>query len=213
MKRWLAAFVLLVSLSAHADPITFTENFDAGLGAFSPSNLSPNPSGPGWFPGNSGIFPAHAGDPGAYAAANFLAATSGGILAWLFGPTLDFVGQTVSFFARTEDPSLGFLDGLILMVSSNGASTNPADFVPLLAISDLAGDWTQYSALLDTVGNGRIAFLYVVGDVDLANYIGLDTVSVSGGGGNVPEPGSLALIALGLGLAGLMRRRASRSAP
>ena len=119
-------------------------------------------------------------------------------------PELTFIGQLVSFYARTEDATLGFLDSITLMVSTNGASTNLSDFAPLLTIGpgSLLDSWTNYTALLGTIGSGRIAFVYGVGDVNDANYIGLDTITVA-----VPEPVSLALVGLGLGLIGVMRRR------
>ena len=215
MKKVIAALALFVSFGAHAGwaplaaPTALTENFDSGLGAFSPINASTDPVGSGWFPGNPGVFPAQAGAPGSYAASNFLVTNSGSIAAWLISPELTFTGQTVSFFARTEDATLGFLDGLTLMVSTAGASMNLGDFVPLFSIGPgaLADVWTQYSAVLGSLGSGRIAFLYGVADFDTANYVGVDTVSVTGGGTQVPEPASLALLGLGLGLIGLARRR------
>lgn len=214
MKKVVAALALVASLAVHADPTPiFVENFDSGLGAFSAINASSSPSGSGWFPGNAGVFTAQSGAPGAYAAANFLASNSGSIAAWLLSPELQFIGQTVSFFARTEDSTLGYFDSITLLVSTNGASTNLADFSPLLTIASgtMADSWTYYTALLGSIGTGRIAFLYSVADVNDANYVGLDTVSVTGGGiKQVPEPPSLALFGLGLGLVGYMLRRRNR---
>lgn len=204
MKKFIASLAMCVALGAHADPFRLTENFDSGLGQFTAINASTAPSGAGWFPGNSGIFPSQAGAPGAYAASNFLVSANGSIQAWLMSPELTFIGQLVSFYARTEDATLGFLDSITLMVSTNGSSTNLSDFAPLLTIGpgSLLDSWTNYTALLGTIGSGRIAFVYGVGDVNDANYIGLDTITVA-----VPEPVSLALVGLGLGLIGVMRRR------
>lgn len=204
MKKLIASLAMVVALGAHADPFRLTENFDSGLGVFTAINNSSAPSGSAWFPGNSGVFPAQAGAPGAYAASNFLVSSSGSIQAWLMSPELTFIGQRVSFYARTEDATLGFLDSITLMVSTNGSSTNLSDFAAVLTIGPgtLADAWTQYSALLGTIGSGRIAFVYGVGDVNDANYVGLDTITVA-----VPEPMSLALVGLGLGMIGFMRRR------
>jgi hypothetical protein len=211
MKMLVAALALLVSLGAHADPTVLAEDFDVGLGSFSAVNASPTPTGAAWFPGNAGVF---GGAPGGYAASNFdVAAPGTSIAAWLISPEITFVGQTVSFFARTEDLSLPFLDGVTLMVSTNGASTNLADFVPLLAIGPgtLTDAWTMYSALLGSIGSGRIAFLYSVGNSNDANYVGVDTVRVGTDGTPIPEPGSLALVAFGLGLIGLFHWRNRRA--
>jgi len=57
---------------------------------------------------------------------------------------------------------------------------------------------------------GRIGFRYVSSNASNADYIGIDTVSASATSVTtpVPEPGTFALIALGLaGVAGAARRR------
>ncbi|MBZ2207089.1 choice-of-anchor J domain-containing protein [Massilia sp. R798] len=54
------------------------------------------------------------------------------------------------------------------------------------------------------VGEGRFAFRYT-GDADVANYVGIDTVSVL----SVPEPSAYLMLGVGLfGLTMLRRRQA-----
>lgn len=205
MKMLIATLAMVVALGAHAQPTTLTEGFDSGLGSFSTFNASPTPTGPGWFPGAIG---SPQSVPG-YAASNFLQGGTGSIAAWLMSPELTFIGQTLSFYALTAD--LGFFDGLTVMVGV-GASTDINDFSALFTIApgDLDVAWTQYTTLLAATGTGRIAFLYT-GDFDTGDYVGVDTVSVTGGGTQVPEPASLALVALGLGLIGFVHWRKRRA--
>lgn len=186
-----------------------SEGFDslAGLQGWDSINRS-FPPGSGWFQGNPGIFPAQAGAPDAYAAANFLGAAGGmGVVDnWLITPTLSLTGlTTLSFFARRDDAP-GF-DDLIEVRFGSGSAIEAASFGTLLAT--IGGDgafpaaWRQWSADLAVEGEGRFAFRYL-GDPATLSYVGLDTVRVVTA---VPEPGGPVLLAGGLGVLGLMRRR------
>jgi hypothetical protein len=165
------------------------------------------PPGSAWFQGNAAIFPAQAGAADSYAAANFLSAAygTGTVDNWLITPTLNLSGSTVlSFFTRhAADP--GFSDRLDVLYSS-GSGTDASGFTLLASIggpNGYATDWTQYSATVDASGAGRFAFRYF-GDAGTLNYVGLDTVSVVTA---VPEPSTWAMLAAGLGLFGLRRRK------
>lgn len=166
------------------------------------------PPGAGWFQGNPAIFPAQAGAPGAYAAANFLSAANGfGVVDnWLITPTLALSGlTTLSFFTNRE--LVDDFDDLLEVRFASGSSTEAAAFDTLLATiggaSDFPAEWQSWSANLTVDGPGRFAFRYL-GDPATLSYVGLDSVRVVTA---VPEPGSLLLLASGLGVLGLMRRR------
>lgn len=168
------------------------------------------PAGNTWFQGNPGVFEAHEGAPGSYAAANHLGAAGGlGVVDnWLITPTLSLTGITnLSFWTRHEDVP-GFDDVLEVRFAS-GSGTGTTGFTTLLGtIGGAAGypaDWTQWSGNLSVEGEGRFAFRYV-GYADTLNYIGLDTVRVVTA---VPEPSLFAMLALGLGALGVMRRKSS----
>lgn len=203
-----AAFSLaaLGATSARADGVEIlNEGFGnvGGLTGWAQVNNSV-PPGSGWFQGS--LFPAQSGPADSYAAASFLSAAngSGNVDNWLITPMLTLAGTTVlSFFTRT-DGSPGFNDTLQVLFSS-GPGTDPSGFKLLATIGGDAGypsDWTQFSASLDTTGNGRFAFRYV-GPADTLNYVGLDTVSVVTA---VPEPSSWLMLALGTGLLPLLGR-------
>jgi hypothetical protein len=165
------------------------------------------PPGSAWFQGNAAIFPAQAGADYAYAAANFLSAANGTgtVDNWLITPVLNLNGATtLSFFTRhAADP--GFDDRLDVLYSP-GSGLDASSFTLLATIGGPNGytsDWTQYSATVDASGSGRFAFRYY-GDAGALNYVGLDTVSVVTA---VPEPSTWAMLAAGLGLFGLRRRK------
>jgi hypothetical protein len=178
----------------------------SGLSGWSQVNNSV-PPGSAWFQGNSGIFPAQAGPVDSYAAVNFLSAAggAGAVDNWLITPELSLSGTTVlSFFSR-HDATPGFNDVLEVRFSS-GSSLDPAGFTTVLATlggADYPTDWAQFSATFDAGGSGRFAFRYF-GDAATLNYVGLDTVSVVTA---VPEPSTWAMLAMGLGLCGLLRRK------
>lgn len=195
------ALALLVPASAHAaGAVVLNENFNNG-----PANwvLVNNSNAPGlaWFQGNPGVFAAQQGPADSYFGANYLSAAfgTGTIDNWLITPELALGGATrLSFFTRSNTQP-GFNDMLEVRFSS-GAGTDPSGFSTLLTTiggpSAYPGSWQQFNADLTVSGTGRFAFRYL-GDAATANYIGIDTVSVTA----VPEPA--AWIMLGLGLATL----------
>ena len=217
-KTAFAATVIAFAASVHAAP--FAEGFDnvSALGAagWVFTNLS-TPVGTSWTQGdNTAAFASQAGAPNAYAAANFLSASNipgdpGSIDNWLITPEITLGGPaSLSFYARTfAIPGATFGDTLqVLFSSGSGAATG--GFVALDTILLPTDDWTLFTYLLPTVASGRVAFRYLVVDANNANYVGLDTVSVQVRAGAIPEPGTYAL--MGLGLVGIALARRSRRA-
>lgn len=166
------------------------------------------PPGTGWFQGNPGVFGAQSGADNSYAAANFLGAANGmGVVDnWLITPTLSLAGLTTLSFYTNRELNAGF-DDLLEVRFGSGSGTDAASFGTLLTTigGDTAfpGGWQQWNADLAVEGEGRFAFRYL-GDPAVLGYVGLDTVRVVTA---VPEPASLLLMAGGLGVIGLVRRR------
>lgn len=193
---------------AHAaGSVILTQNFnDVGaLGGWSMINASA-PPGQAWFQGNAGVFGAQAGAADAYVAANYLSAAlgEGSIDNWLITPELTLAGATeLSFFTRTQ--SIPGLNDTLEVRFSAGAGTATSGFTTLLATiggpSAYPDSWQQFTASVTQTGSGRFAFRYV-GDALAANYIGIDTVSVSA----VPEPAAWLMLGLGLAALPLLRR-------
>jgi len=214
----LAAALLWAAGSAHAVTL-LDEGFEnvGGLGALGwvQTNLS-SPVGLPWGQGFIGPFAAQAGTAESFAVANFESAAfgSGGVIDnWLITPTLSFgASNTLSFWTRTIfNPSI-FPDRLEARLSLAGSSSATTAFStllvsvnPALAQTGYPNEWTRYTATFSAAlgASGRIAFRYTVPSNFNADFIGLDSVSVTA----VPEPQTAALLLLGLGALGLARRR------
>lgn len=225
-KTWIAVAMLTAGSAAQAG-VVFTEDFDdittlAGAGWTFVNNSSPLGS-TGYFQGNPDVFAAQSGAADSYIAANFLNADLGGTISnWLISPTFTlFDGETLSFFARGE--AAGIADRLEVRFSRAGDSTDVGtsadsvgDFTSVLTTinADLdpfgfPSDWTMFNVVFSGITDpqgvlGRFAFRYTVPDTSInGNFIGIDSLTLT-----VPEPGTLALFGLALGLA--WRVRAAR---
>jgi hypothetical protein len=208
-----AACALAVHVPALANnasgAVVLSENFNnvATLTNWVQINNS-KPVGQSWFQGNPGVFGAQAGPAASYIGANYLStgSASGSIDNWLITPQLMLSGTTrLSFFTRS-DTLPGFNDMLEVRFSS-GSGTDTSGFSNLL--TTIGGpvaypdSWQQFTADLTLNGTGRFAFRYL-GDAASANYIGIDTVSVTAA---VPEPSAWIMLGLGLATLSLLRSK------
>ncbi|WP_158218788.1 choice-of-anchor J family PEP-CTERM protein [Roseateles aquatilis] len=207
-KAYVALALIGAVASAHAGPTLINEGFDnvsTLSGWLRTNNSTPGGTATPWFQGDQTIFQALSGAANSYIASNYNNAPAGGTLAsWLISPVFSTAQNLeVSFWAR-GDIADGFLDKLTYgMVDATG---NLTSFVPQATVVAV-GAWTQYTFLLSGQAgtNGRFAIGYV-GSADQANYVGLDSVTVT-----VPEPSSWALAGVSLlGLLAARRRRAQR---
>ena len=209
-----AAGIAALSLSASGmATVVISEGFDnvAGLAGAGWAQVNASTAASNaYFQGNSGIFPSASGAADSYVAADFLSGF-GTISNWLIAPTITLdAGLRVDYSARVAGG--GFLDTIQVWLSTNGASSNIADFTTLLGSysSDQDQGWVAQSLQFGgTPGGtqGRIGFRYFVADTTIdGNYIGIDSLTVTT---TVPEPATWALA--GLAFAGLAMSRRQRA--
>lgn len=213
-----AAFALAGLVSISQAGVVLSEGFDdittlSGKG-WVMANVSSPSAGTDWFQGdNTTAFSAQAGAANAYIASNYLAAPPGGFIDnLLITPyfSLEF-NVTLTFYARGDGSAgPGFSDTFAVLAGATaqgGIEVVTERLPPTLALVD---DWTAYTVTLAGLGAGaigRFAFEYF-GDADTSNYIGIDTVTVvAAEPRTVPEPQTLALVALGLAAVAQLRRR------
>jgi len=175
----------------------FPESFDgtAGLPACWVS-VNNSPGGPGTNPNwnqtdGAGTFPPHTGT--GFVAANFNSSTGANDISnYLMSPVIPAMknGDHVKFWTRSINST--FPDRMSLMISTNGVSTDPADFQanpaqvvinPTLVQGGYPGDWTEFDIELTGITgtvSGRIAFWYNVTNAGPlganSDYIGVDDV-------------------------------------
>jgi hypothetical protein len=223
-KLMVAATAVTALTSAHAADVVLAETFNNVASLASQgwvfTNLSPSP-GELWKQGNDGIFTAAAGPDNSYAAASFLSTTalSGPVSNWLITPMVTLTtGSELVFFVRNAGAD--FLDKLEVRFSPNGSSTNVGatatsvgDFTMLVKSYSSSSDngWLGLTYTFNSLAgptNGRIGFRYMVGDVATdGNYLGIDSVVLTGILPQVPEPTAALMLALGLSGVWLVRRR------
>ena len=207
-KLLVCAALVAGSAAANAGPVLLDEGFDSlgNLPGWGAAYLSSPPGETGWFQGNSGIFAAESGAADSYIAANYLNAAPGGnIDTWLATPLLNTASgaAVLTFAARVGGALPG--DNLEILINTVGSDLI-SDFVSLGDISGLPVDaWGFYTFSYEGYGplDVRFAFRYHVTDTSSnGDYLGIDSVTV-----NVPEPETLALMAVGMLLTPLVLRR------
>jgi hypothetical protein len=217
------AALLTVARGADASVI-FSESFDAGVPAgWTVVNNSFPVGTTNWFQGNPGVFAAQDGSPDGYVAANFENASPGGAISdWLITPVISVEdGDVFAFYTRVTAGS-PFPDRLEVRFNPTGSTdvgntfASVGDFTtllltinPALGVGGYPESWTLFQVALSGLGgvtDGRFGFRYTIPDTNSwGDYVGIDTVSVSRES-SVPEPGTLALAAFGLGAMTLWTR-------
>ncbi len=209
--------IILASLvfSGPASAALLDEGFDdiTNLPGWVQTNNS-SPLGLGWFQGNDGVFTSQAGADNSYIAANYLNTSdpNGVIDNWLISPELSLAGGAqLRFHTRTADPD--FNDTLEIRFSTGSGSAVSGFASLLLTIGDITTPypdlaWQEFTVNLPAAVSGRFAFRYTVTDAINADYIGIDTVSVTANTTppSVPEPSAIAIFGLGLTTLALRRR-------
>jgi hypothetical protein len=220
LHKYLIGLVAVVAASSAFAAPSFSEEF-SDISMLTTSgwvqiNQSDAGGSTAWFQGNSGIFAAASGGADSYIAANFNNAPLGGAVSnWLLTPTMALTNNTqLSFSLRMLGE--GVTDTVAVYYSTSGASadvgsttTSTGVFTLLHPAYSATSDtgWVTYTLNLSglaTPEDGRFAFRYVVDDTSVnGDYIGIDSVSVSA----VPEPASVAMLILGLGVLLISRKR------
>ncbi|HMT75172.1 MAG TPA: choice-of-anchor J domain-containing protein [Chitinophagaceae bacterium] len=175
-----------------SNTVILTEGFNTVLPSGWAQQNNSTPLGTtNWFQGNSTVFASYSGAADGYIAANWQNTTtsgSGTIDNWLFTPVLNVKnGDVITFYSRIPTDVPEYPDRLQVRISSNGSSTNVADFSnllltinPSLVTGVYPKVWTQFTATVSGLSaptTGRVAFRYWVtdgGGGSNSNYIGID---------------------------------------
>jgi hypothetical protein len=219
-KTLVAGAAFAIAGSAFASPVTgdvvLSEGFDdvpaLSAAGWLQVNNSSTPA-EGWNQGFGVQSGAQSGGASSYIGASYRS-TDGGfgnIDLWLITPEVQ-LGDNNKLSFYTAGGGNGYPD-LMEVRFSAGAGTDVSGFTKLLTTVGGAGgypaDWQNYMAYVSGSASGRFAFRYLVNDAfNNADYVGVDTLSVTA----VPEPGSFALIGLGMAGLTLARRRQQRAA-
>jgi hypothetical protein len=157
-----------------------------------------------WSQGSTSVFPAHAGDPTAYASANYNNSGSpGDISTWMTTPVLD-LGDVAEWSVWTRTVELSSWPdraqlwvcpstdccGSLIGVGLEGTGDCTLMLEDINEAETLGGypeAWQQFTHSITETGQGCLAFRYYIHDSGPSgansNYIGVDTWQVSSTGG------------------------------